>query len=170
MNPISARHARETDADVALIRNFLSYDPATGRIVWAQNKGRAKKGEEAGGVTAFGYRNLEIAGKKYQAHRVAWLLMTGEWPKFDIDHIDGNTLNNVFSNLREATRSKNCANRKTRSGTVSGAKGVYWHKANRKWCASAGRKYLGSFNTIEEASEAYRRAADELHGQFARPS
>ena len=170
MNPISSRAAHETAADAALIRRYLSYDPVSGRVSWRENKGRAKAGAEAGGVTSLGYRNLEIAGRKYQAHRIAWFLQTGEWPSFDIDHVDGNPLNNAFSNLREATRSNNCANRKLRSGSLSGAKGVYWHKANRKWCASVGRKYLGSFATIEEASEAYRRAAEELHGPFARPS
>jgi len=168
MNPISLRRDKEMVADVATILHFLSYDAHTGAITWKRNKGRAKIGSEAGGITQKGYRNLEISGRKYQAHRVAWLLMTGYWPTFDIDHVDGNTLNNAFSNLREASRSENCANRRGRSGTRSGAKGAYWHKANQKWVASVGRKYIGSFSTIEEASEAYRRAAEKLHGEFAR--
>lgn len=168
MNPITSRRYQESAADTDLIRRFFGYDPVNGRVVWLADKGRARKGEEAGSVTSLGYRSLEIAGRKYQTHRVAWLLMTGSWPAFDIDHIDGNRLNNSFSNLREANRSENCQNRKVRSGSVSGAKGVYWHKKNHKWCASIRGKYLGSFKTIDEASEAYRRAAKELHGQFAR--
>lgn len=170
MNLLQRRAERETELAPSEIAEFLVYEPETGVIRWKADKGRAKAGQEAGGLRPTGYRVLEIFGLKYQAHRVAWALSFGRWPEFDIDHINGDRADNRLSNLREASRGQNCANRKARKGAVSGVKGVWWHKANRKWVAGVGRKYLGSFETLAEAEAAYRRAATELHGEFARPS
>jgi hypothetical protein len=88
--------------------------------------------------------------------------MLGKCPK-EVDHIDRNPSNNNCSKIRATTRSQNASNAETRKNNTSGFKGVMWHKQSNKWRAGitqfiAGksiRKHVGSFNTPEEAAEAY---------------
>ena len=92
----------------------------------------------------------------------------------DIDHIDCDGLNNRRSNLRLATRSQNNQNARLRANTTSGFKGVSWNKRKHKWDVrirlNGCQKFLGYFQTKEEAAAAYDRAAIELFGEFARPN
>jgi hypothetical protein len=89
----------------------------------------------------------------------------------EVDHIDGNRMNNQRSNLRIATSSQNKMNRGPRKDNTSGYKGVSWHSQNNKWTAriKAGDKYLhlGLFDNIEDAKNAYNKSAIELHKEFA---
>lgn len=91
---------------------------------------------------------------------------------FDIDHVNCNRLDNRRSNLRLATKSQNQSNRGAQKNSVSGYKGVSWNKQCKKWKAQIANnskdKYLGLFNTSEEAAKAYDIAARELHGEFAK--
>jgi len=92
--------------------------------------------------------------------------------KEQVDHINGDTLDNRRENLRLATHAQNQQNRKVRSDSKSGYKGVWYRSDTGKWCAEikANRKRycLGSFGTPEDAYKAYCDAAKELHGEFAR--
>ena len=105
------------------------------------------------------------------AHRVAWVMTHGEWPKEMIDHINGDRSDNRLCNLRQATRSQNLINSKLSSRNSSGFRGVSWCSAKQKWDAriySATKlRLLGRFKTKEEAIAAYAAAAAELHGDFA---
>ena len=96
-----------------------------------------------------------------------------EWPG-DIDHADGNKLNNSRSNLRNASRTLNNANSKPRTGCSSQFKGVAWVRRYGKWWAyinhSGRRRHLGYFDDEIEAAKAYNAAAVELFGSFARPN
>lgn len=89
----------------------------------------------------------------------------------EVDHIDGNRLNNQKNNLRLATSSQNKCNRGARKDNKSGYKGVSWHSQNSKWTAriKAGNvyKYLCLFNDIQDAVKAYNKAAIEYHKEFA---
>jgi hypothetical protein len=121
-----------------------------------------------------GYVYIEIDGKSYSAHRLAWFYVTGKIPQNQIDHINGKKADNRFENLREASNGQNRAN--TRSGSKHGIKGVRrlpWMKDGTKcWQAQITHNkkvhYLGCFYTKEEAHSAYCDAAKRLHGSFAR--
>lgn len=94
------------------------------------------------------------------------------FPNEEVDHIDLNPLNNRRSNLRLTSHQQNSANRRKPISNTSGFKGVCWDKQTNKWQAKIGvnnkQKYLGRFDTPEEAYAAYCKAAEELHGEFAR--
>lgn len=89
-----------------------------------------------------------------------------------VDHRDRNTLDNRKKNLRPATRAQNAWNRGKLSTNRSGFKGVHWDKNGRCWRAkieaNGVRHKLGKFPTAQAAHEAYKAAALELHGEFAR--
>lgn len=108
----------------------------------------------------------------YAAHRLAWLIVTGRWPEHTIDHINGDPSDNRFCNLREATAAENLRHRGIMKSNKSGVKGVHWFKQYNKWRAiivARGKQiFLGHFDNIEDAKAAYRQAAVELHGEFAR--
>ena len=95
------------------IKQILNYDPDTGEFVWRVNRHNRKlKGKIAGGISIkdHGYVEIRIDGKKYYAHRLAYLIMTGKWPKNEVDHMDRNRSNNILSNLRIVSQSDNCKN------------------------------------------------------------
>jgi hypothetical protein len=97
--------------------------------------------------------------------------MTGKWPEDEVDH--ENTIKNDdrWSNLREATRSKNGCNIGMRKNNTSGHKGVSWSKRHKKWemCLMVNNKRTAYalFDDIEKASEAYKEAALKYHKEFA---
>lgn len=89
-----------------------------------------------------------------------------------IDHIDGNGLNNLRSNLRHATRGQNRMNTEKSCNNTTGFKGVSFYKQANKFRAriTLDKKqiFLGYFETAQEAHQAYIKAAIELHGEFAK--
>jgi hypothetical protein len=107
-------------------------------------------------------------GRKFLMHRVIAKTPDG----MVTDHIDGDGLNNLRSNLRPATKAENSFNAKLSSANTSGYKGVSWYKAGRKWRAIINVRgrvvLLGAFHSAEAAAEAYARASAELHGEFGR--
>lgn len=161
------------------LRTVLDYDPDTGIFRWryrsdrAQNWNSRRAGKPAGGLDGqFGYITIRIDYQLFQAHRLAWLYMTGEWPSHMVDHRDANPGNNAWENLRAADRSRNMMNQRKPPKNTSGFKGVSRVRGTNKWCAQIGANgknhYLGIFTTPEAAHIAYCEAAKRLHGEFAR--
>lgn len=117
-----------------------------------------------------GYRHGTIFGVNYQAHRVIWKMMTGEDPD-TIDHINGDTSDNRFENLRSCTVAENSRNYAKPSGS-SKYRGVCWVKRDQAWAArisngKGGKVSLGNYKDEIEAARAYDKAAREMHGEFA---
>jgi hypothetical protein len=169
MSKTSPKHSDLTHEE---LKQVLHYDPETGDMTWLKRISiRIMPGRKAGCENVAGYIVTSIFGTEYLAHRLIWFYVHGKWPTNDIDHVNGNRADNRLSNLREATRSQNFQN-KRRGPSISGIKGVRWHAENRKWCAgitiSGKTRYLGSFLTKEDAGDAYRKAALEYFGEFAR--
>ena len=164
----------DTLLSFAEAHRIWGYDPETGRFWWKIKPSKAvNAGDVAGTVDDKGYRVLRYRRKRYKAHRVAWFLMTGEWPS-KIDHENMNKADNRFFNLRIATQSQNKANEGKRQNNTSGLKGVSLHRKTGKFQASIARDgtqvYLGLFATVEEANVAYGNAAKLMFGEFARAS
>jgi len=128
-------------------------------------------GEKAGFITKNGYYKVKINQKAYFAHRLIFLMHYGYLPEF-IDHIDGNSENNLIENLRPASRQQNNSNAKLRIDAISGAKGVNWHKKQSKWnvrvSVGGKRKNIGSFEEFELAELVATMAREKYHGLFAR--
>jgi hypothetical protein len=133
-------------------------------------------------VTAIGKWYADPSGKTFYARKNFWrdgsytsirmhALITGI---DNVDHANGNGLDNQKSNLRPATGSQNCQNRGIRSDNSSGFKGVYWSRQRGKWVASIwfdGReRHLGVFTDPAAAAHAYDAAAHKAFGEFARPN
>lgn len=149
---------------------LLQYDPVTGDVRWLDNM---RKGQKAGSVhDKRGYLVVYIDGHRYYLHRVVFLLMTGKWPKDQVDHQNLDKSDLRWENLREATCSQNFANRKAYKNNKSGYKGVSWCKIMNKWAAEIrinrkGQK-LGYFDDPKDAHAAYCAAASRIFGEFAR--
>lgn len=145
------------------LRDALNYDPESGEFTWARPKSnRMKPGDRAGAPNNLGYVLVTLGWKKYRAHKLAWLYVTGVWPTFEIDHIDGNRGNNRWSNLRRSDRTLNTLNqRDARSHkSKSGVRGVViksdGYEARITVYGEA--RNLGKFETADEASAAYESA------------
>lgn len=143
---------------------IFSYDPTTGSLCWAVSEGRKIAGTELS-------NNFKYKGQSYVKSRVIWLLMTQTWPEHLVDHKDGDQNNNAWDNLREGTYRQNQFNKVGHGKYPKGV--VFKADANRKkpWSARIrvhGKKIaIGSYETMEEAAEAYLRWAEVHQGEFA---
>lgn len=161
----------------SLILALIDYDAEAGFLTWRYREWESEEwnsinaGQRACFPASDGYRCVVVSGRTFMAHRVAWVIMTGDWPEKILDHIDGVRWNNTWDNLRQATHGQNSANAPLRSHNTSGLKGVHFKKSTGRWLASitVARKsrHLGYFDTKEEAHEAYMKAARENFGEFA---
>ena len=166
------------------IRELLDYNPDTGKFTWrirdtkwfkatwaatAWNKRWAgKPALTAQALRDRGEKKAYLAGRilyeRVLAHRVAWAHYHGYWPEIVIDHINGDTTDNRICNLREATHQQNSMNRDISKNNKKGYENIRKYKSGR-WSA---RVSLGTYDTFEEARDAYNAAARMLHGEFAR--
>lgn len=122
------------------------------------------------------YKDYRFA---YFKHGYIWIQTQEGYRKFhrllmegkEIDHINGDPLDNRLCNLRSVTHAENMRNVKKRSGTSSKYKGVSWCKLTNTWYCyinvDGKRIKIGRFIDEEEAGRAYDERAKELHGEFA---
>jgi hypothetical protein len=144
---------------------LLEYDSNTGIFRWKFSRKKCKAGSIAGSFYT-GAWYIKIDKKSYRASRLAWYYVYGIWPEKEVDHINRDTKNNRIQNLRLATRKQNQQNRGKQKNNKAGFKGVFLNKQKNKFTAFVEKKYLGLYNTAEEASAAYEKAAEEAYGAF----
>ncbi|BES72216.1 HNH endonuclease [Marinobacter nanhaiticus D15-8W] len=174
--------------DIECVKARINYDPESGLLTWKEidhsivddnayveyfNKihagkpcGTVKRTHYKGRKTDYHFIYVRVGRNNYLAHRICWAIQTGEQPPPTIDHIDGNALNNSWSNLRDGTV-LNYRNLSPKSNNTSGIVGVCWSKAANKWSATIRingvRKHLGTFENIKDAARA-RADAESEHG------
>jgi len=157
-----------------LLELFI-YDPETGALTWRTSprygiNAGYRAGNENLSRPEQPYRQIYLNGKNYRSARLVWFYMTGVLPKKEIDHRNGNPLDDTWSNLRLATSTQNKANQKLRCDNKTGYKGV--HRHHNRFLARAridGKyKYRGMFDTAEEAAAHCRKVTREVHGEYAR--
>lgn len=153
---------------------LLDYNKETGLFIWKENRGRkAKSGDKAGSKDTHGYVQICIDGTMYLAHRLAWFYVNKEWPSLRMDHINNVRDDNRILNLRLATSGQNSCNSSLRKDNVYGLKGIRWRPSGRWQARIRANKVLitiGTYDSPEEAHEAYCDAANKYHGEFARTS
>ena len=112
---------------------------------------------------------MMLDGKTFKAHRLAWLYVYGYFPSGNIDHINGNKLDNRICNLRDVNCKTNCENSIVPKGSNK-YRGVTFDKRKGKFDAriinNRVLKYLGSFDTAEQARDAYLDAKIKIHVGF----
>lgn len=118
-----------------------------------------------------GYKQVKILRQRYLVHRLIFACVYGIQPE-NVDHIDGNPLNNDPSNLRGADKSQNMTNRALQVNCKSGFTGVDFMMAGSVYRAQIhknGKKiYLGTFKSIDDAIAARRAAEERLHAEWSR--
>jgi hypothetical protein len=155
------------------IREHFGYDESARGLVYLKPTSRNttnRIGQRVGSLHPFGYRAVKIKGRLWREHILVFLLFNNRLPVTELDHKNRDNSDNRIDNIREATRSENCANR-SRWGTSSRYRGVHYHSRLKKWEAGirvdGKRKYLGVFHKEIDAALAYDQAAREFFGNFA---
>lgn len=169
--------------DQEYLCQIFQYEPDTGILRWRRRPlshfvrdhvGKTWNTRYAGQPVgcACKFRNQEymltaIDGKSYKLHRVIWKLLTGEEPA-EVDHKNGNGLDNSKDNIRSASRKHNTWNRRklTNQPLPKGVRKNRYHWAARIMVDGVSI-FIGNFSTPEAAHAAYCEAATRLHGEFA---
>lgn len=161
----------EQELTIDIIKHYFHYNPETGQITRLISAGGAKRGEFCSALCG-GYILLSINGIRIVAHRLIWMYMEGHFPDKLIDHIDGNTINNKWNNLRLSNKKENGRNSKLSKRNKLGVKGVTYCKRDKNYrthCVIDGKQiFLGRYLTIEEASKVYEKFSKEHFGEFYR--
>lgn len=117
-----------------------------------------------------GYFWLNLFGRMYLVHRLAFLYMTGKHPENEIDHVNGDRSDNRWGNLRECSSEENSRNQGVRKDSTSGVRGVTYNtcktwRTTKRWTARISHKgqriLLGNFSSFDDAVAARKRAEIE---------
>ena len=141
------------------LKELLDYDPENGVFIRKiSTNNNIKIGSISGSIDKQGYLIIWADGKRYKAHRLAFLWMEGYLPENQVDHIDRNKINNRWSNLREVSQTCNMRNRAVLKNNKYKITGISFHKKLNKIRADIriSRKliYLGIFDNLLDAVKA----------------
>lgn len=151
------------------------FEYKNGKLIWKLKVSRKNNiGQIAGTKTVNLNNRYKVVGlnnKNYLLHRLIFAWHYGIFPK-EIDHIDGNVLNNKIENLRIATHEENQRNGKLRKNNNSGCKNVSYRKRDKVYHVSinvGGKvKHIGVFKDLELADLVAQEARNKYHKEFAR--
>jgi len=149
-----------------------AFEYRDGELFWKIKPAmRVQIGDKAGRAGKERYERFRYKDKNLLVHRVIFLMHHQHTPK-EIDHINGNKLDNRIENLREATRSQNQYNKNMMSNNTSGYRGVSWNNQKNKWAVRVKvnkKSYnFGFFDDLDVAGAVASEARAKLHGEFAR--
>jgi len=155
------------------LQSCFSLDIETGVLTWKRREDVPAEwntrfaGKPAGTLRPDGYTSVSINGRRMLCHRIGWKLATGTEPTGEVDHRVGVLAGGQLDNLRSATVSQNRANSIRKEREVPRGVQKRPHGFTARIRHHGHQKCLGSFPTPELAYQAYLRAAEELHGEFA---
>lgn len=160
---------------ISSMKETFRYEPETGHIIRLKADDYHRShliGKPCGCVSnTTGYVMMTHHKRTYLAHRVAFVLMTGEWPISYVDHINRCKTDNRWENLRLCSHAQSSTNISLPKNNHSGARGVYFYPGRNRWVSflSVGGKriWLGSFLTQQEAIAARIAGGERHHGEFA---
>ena len=156
------------DISQKLLQEIFSYED--GNLIWKQSIGKRISVGQIAGRKNNQYRMIGLMGNGYMAHRLIFMFHHGYFPK-EVDHIDGNKLNNRIENLRAASHSDNLKNQKLKSSNTSGQKNVGWAKREQKWrvrlTINGKDKHIGYFKDRELADLVAIEACNLHHKEFS---
>lgn len=158
----------------AQVADRLAYDLEAGVFTWLACSDCLPQwntrfaGQRTGSVDSVtGYVRIRLNNRLYYAHRLAWLLVYGEWPSVHIDHRNGIRTDNRIVNLRLATRAENAQNLGLRRDNACGMTGVWRDRRTGRWHAELrvrGKRHRrGGFSTPHEARAVYLALKKEAH-------
>lgn len=178
---------------VSYLKSVLDYDEETGDFTWKpriesdfstkyqfvswSNRFAGKKAGTIVTKKRKSYLKINLGCKNYYAHRISYTILNDCWPENEIDHINGNSLDNSKTNLRQVTRKENCRNVSLIPNSTSGYCGVNWHEPSGKWRArvkiDGKENYIGLFDDPQEAAIRIKAIRDAVgfhknHGQDLR--
>lgn len=159
------------DSETVLNQLHAMFVYRDGEFIWTNPPRKAHRaviGTAAGRPDGRGYKLIRILGHSYKRHRLVWLYHTGKWPAGQLDHIDMDRSNDRIENLREATPSQQCANKRYHAGRF--LPGVRKQERGRFLADITVRMKkirLGRFDTEEEAHAAYLAAREKFFGEYA---
>lgn len=152
--------------DAGRVRHLFNYEPETG-LIWHRidKKGGPRAGDPAGTPDGNGYLRVQMDGMRTRGHRIAWVHYYGSEPNHDIDHINGDRSDNRIANLRDVPRRVNLENLRKPKGNMFGLLGVRKNKSrfSAQITSKGEHMCLGTYDTPEQAHEAYLKAKRELH-------
>jgi len=152
--------------------DVFEYDPVTGDFfVVKERRGAPRTPRLIRRLVTYvdgrGYLKVRFDGKMYAVHRLIFVLMTGSFPKGEVDHISGDKCDNRWVNLRDVPVIANRHNKGVRVDSVSGVTGVWWSKGRQRWQAYIRHEniqhHLGYFKEMSDAVVA-RHAAEREYG------
>ena len=152
--------------DRSYLMDCLCYDCESGIFTWKIKKSGSKGINNAAGGSNGRYMRIVVNGKKFYAHRLAWLFHYGDYQSGIIDHINGNKTDNRICNLRDVSYSTNGLNRHNQANNKSGSIGVSFSNTRNRWVARIVRNrivtHIGYFTKKEDAISAYESKKIEI--------